>query len=112
MLWWQQAFRSLQPNRSIDILQIMAKGSKDKEFILKLLTRAGIAVNGTDPRDIQIHNEDFYPRVFRQLYLGLGESYMDGWWDAERLDEFFFKTIRADLEDELKNWRLAFHFIK
>jgi cyclopropane-fatty-acyl-phospholipid synthase len=90
----------------------MAKGSKDKEFILKLLTRAGIAVDGTDPWDIQIHNEDFYPRVFRQLYLGLGESYMDGWWDVERLDQFFYKTIRADLEEELKNWRLALHFLK
>jgi cyclopropane-fatty-acyl-phospholipid synthase len=86
--------------------------NKEKEIILDLAARAGIVVNGNDPWDIQVHNEDFYPRVFRQVYLGLGESYMDGWWDAPRLDEFFFKTIRANLESELKNWRLAMHFAK
>jgi cyclopropane-fatty-acyl-phospholipid synthase len=26
--------------------------------------------------------------------LGLGESYMDGWWDCERLDIFFHKVAR------------------
>jgi cyclopropane-fatty-acyl-phospholipid synthase len=85
---------------------------KDEQIITDLAARAGIIINRKEPWDIQVHNDDFYPRVMRQLYLGLGESYMDGWWDCERLDEFFFKTIRADLEDELKNWRLALHFLK
>src|ERR1700685_2091175 len=85
---------------------------KEKELIVKLAARAGVVIDGTEPWDIKVHNEDFYPRVFRELYLGLGESYMDGWWDCKQLDEFFFKTIRADLEDELKTWRLAVHFFK
>jgi cyclopropane-fatty-acyl-phospholipid synthase len=85
---------------------------KEKELVTDLAARAGVIVNGAEPWDIQVHNEDFYGRVIQQLYLGLGESYMDGWWDCARLDEFFFKTIRADLEDELKNWKLAARFLK
>ena len=33
--------------------------------------------------------------------LGLGESYMDGWWECERLDIFFHKVLRAGLEKQL-----------
>jgi len=85
---------------------------KDKEIITGLAARAGVIVDGENPWDIQVHNEDFYSRILKQLYLGLGESYMDGWWDCAQLDEFIFKTIRADLEDDLKNWRLVLHFAK
>ena len=31
--------------------------------------------------------------------LGLGESYMDGWWDCEALDEMCCRAIRARLEE-------------
>lgn len=30
-----------------------------------------------------IHNPEFYDRVMSQGSLGLGESYMEGWWDAK-----------------------------
>lgn len=96
----------------IENMAIQQRNEKDKELIVKLAARAGVVIDGDEPWDIKVHNKDFYARVFRELYLGLGESYMDGWWDCERLDEFFAKTIRADLEDELKNWRLAVHFLK
>jgi cyclopropane-fatty-acyl-phospholipid synthase len=85
--------------------------TKAKEIIVQLAARAGVTVDGKNPWDIQVHNEDLYPRILKNPYLGLGESYMDGWWDCPRLDEFFFKVLRADLEDELKNWRVAAHYI-
>ena len=59
---------------------------KGKAFIVDLAAKARVTVNGTNPWDIQVHNEDFYPRVTQQAQLGLGESYMDGWWDCEQLD--------------------------
>jgi cyclopropane-fatty-acyl-phospholipid synthase len=89
----------------------MAK-TQAKEIIVDLAARAGITINGNEPWDIQVHNEDLYPRVLRNPYLGLGESYMDGWWDCPRLDEFFFRVLRANLDDELKNWRMAAHYLK
>jgi cyclopropane-fatty-acyl-phospholipid synthase len=83
-----------------------------KAVITDLAAKAGVVVNGTHPWDVQVHNDDFYPRVMQQLYLGLGESYMDDWWDCERLDEFFFKVLRADLDKELMNWTMAVHYLK
>ena len=84
----------------------------EKEIIIDIAARVGVSIDDHNPWDIQVHNEDFYPRVMRQIHLGLGESYMDGWWDCERLDEFFFKVLRADLDKELRNWRIGAHFLK
>ncbi|MES2226113.1 MAG: cyclopropane fatty acyl phospholipid synthase [Patescibacteria group bacterium] len=75
-----------------------------KNQIQKLLDKAGITINGSNPWDIQVHDERFYGRVIRQGLLGLGESYMDGWWDVPELDQFFYKAIRAQLEGEVQPW--------
>ena len=73
-----------------------------KSFIHELLTSAGISINGPNPWDIQVHNEAFYNRALRQPALGLGESYMDGWWDCAHLDDFFYRILHAKLEYQLK----------
>ncbi len=61
----------------------------------KLADNAGIHVDGDKPWDIQVHNSGLYGRVLRQGTLGLGESYMDGWWDCERLDEMVCRAMAA-----------------
>ena len=53
-----------------------------------LLDDAGVRIGGDRDWDLQVHDEQFYPRVLGQGSLGLGESYMDGWWDAASLDGF------------------------
>ncbi|QZN97437.1 cyclopropane fatty acyl phospholipid synthase [Symbiopectobacterium purcellii] len=63
-----------------------------------LLAIADIKINGSRPFDIRVRNPDFYKRVLREGSLGLGESYMDGWWECERLDCFFRRILRAGLE--------------
>lgn len=73
-----------------------------KTLASELLQSAGVDINGNKPFDIQIQNEDFYPRVLKQGSLGLGESYMDKWWDCQKLDAFFEKIISADLENKIK----------
>ena len=67
----------------------------------KILSHAGITVNGTKPYDIQVHNPDFFARAIREGSLGLGESYMDGWWDVKELDQFFDKVISANLDTKV-----------
>jgi cyclopropane-fatty-acyl-phospholipid synthase len=62
-----------------------------------ILATAGINVNGSAPWDLQVHDDRFYRRVLTQGTLGLGESYMDGWWDCDQIDEFIFRALRADL---------------
>ncbi|MBX9298113.1 cyclopropane fatty acyl phospholipid synthase [Chromobacterium piscinae] len=77
-----------------------------RAIIEEMLAAAGVAVNGSRPFDIQVKNPQFYRRVLRQGSLGLGESYMDGWWECERLDAFFQRVMRAGLEHRLpRRWR-------
>src|SRR6266850_1857515 len=68
-----------------------------KEKIRKELLKAGVTINGDKPWDIQIHDERLYGRVVLRGSVGLGEAYMDGWWDVKQLDEFFFRILRARL---------------
>lgn len=83
--------------------------SKEKQFIESLLSGTGIAINGVNPFDPQVHNENFYRRVLRQGSLGFGESYMDGWWDCENLDQFFCKVLAAKLDKRVRgSWNILF----
>jgi cyclopropane-fatty-acyl-phospholipid synthase len=73
----------------------------------ELLSLAGVKIDGTERWDIQVHNDNFYRRVLTQGSLGLGESYMDTWWDCEELDQFVYRIVRANLEDKVRgNWKL------
>lgn len=76
------------------------------EAVKALLTSAGIEVNGSRPWDPQVVDEGWYQRVLGERNLGLGESYMDGWWQCERLDEFFARILSMDIHREIVgNWR-------
>jgi cyclopropane-fatty-acyl-phospholipid synthase len=76
--------------------------AKYKKLTEEILGLAGVQINGSNPWDIQIHNEKFYKSVITEGELGLGESYMDGWWDVEKLDEFIYLIIRAKLDERIK----------
>lgn len=58
-----------------------------------VLDAADIKINGDNPWDIQVHQPQWYRRVLTQPSLGLGESYMDGWWDCNALDVFFYRLL-------------------
>jgi len=77
--------------------------AKYESLLKNLFALAGIEVNGSNPWDIQVHDQRFYKRVITEVELGLGESYMDGWWDVEKLDEMICRVIRADLQNKLKH---------
>ncbi|NBB78081.1 MAG: cyclopropane fatty acyl phospholipid synthase [Verrucomicrobia bacterium] len=63
-----------------------------------LLSDADVRIGGDRPWDTQVHDDRFYARVLADVSLGLGEAYMDGWWDAEALDQFFYQVLRQDLD--------------
>lgn len=79
-----------------------------KSVVTELLRVAGVRVNGNNPWDIKIHNDQFYVRALNQGSLGLGESYMDGWWDCDALDDLFTRLALADIESKIrKNFYLS-----
>ncbi len=65
----------------------------------RLLARADIQIGGPRPWDIQIHDMRLAERVLAGGSLGLGESYMDGWWVCQALDAFFDRVLRARLDE-------------
>lgn len=76
------------------------------------LEKAGVAINGARPWDIQVHDRRWFRRVLLEKNLGLGESYMDGWWDCSQLDEAVCRLLRGGLEDQVKGGlRYLRHFV-
>ncbi len=71
---------------------------KFRAAVERSLARAGIEVGGPRPWDITVNNESFYRRVALGGSLGLGESYVDGCWDCQRLDGFFSRVLQAGLD--------------
>ena len=77
-----------------------------ERMVRDLLARAGIEVGGRAPHDLVVHDRRFYARVARDGALGLGESYVDGWWDCPALDQMITRIHRARLPGAVrKNWR-------
>ncbi|MDZ7722316.1 MAG: class I SAM-dependent methyltransferase [candidate division KSB1 bacterium] len=86
---------------------------REELLFRNLLEKADIRVNGDRPFDIRVNHPDFYRRVLAKGSIGLGESYMDGWWDCEQLDEFINQVIRADLPSQIKgNLSLFWHVLR
>lgn len=76
--------------------------SELKAWVEKTLALADVHINGQRPWDITVHNDGLYARIARFGTLGLGEAYMDGWWDAPALDQFFYNILIANLGDQVK----------
>src|SRR6201981_518697 len=72
--------------------------SRAQDVITNLLASADIRINGGRPWDIKVHDRRFFSRALASGTLGFGESYMDGWWDCDALDEMCCRAIRAGLE--------------
>jgi cyclopropane-fatty-acyl-phospholipid synthase len=78
----------------------MAHG-RQEALVKEVLGRAGITIGGDSPFDMQVHDGRVYGRVVRDGVLGLGESYMDGWWDCQALDQFFDRVLRSNPPEKM-----------
>jgi len=84
-----------------------------ERVIRELFSSAGVQIDGENPWDIRIHDKKAYRRFLCEGALGFGESYMDGWWDCDRVDECVDKLLRVDIEESVKrNWELVLHVLK
>lgn len=62
---------------------------------------AGVHFNGKQPWDIQVNDAATYQRILAEGSLGLGESFVDGQWDAKQVDELITRLLRARLDRKL-----------
>ena len=63
--------------------------------IEELLNLAGVAIDGHAPTDIRVVDPRLYSRILAHGSLGLGEAYMDGWWDTPDLGWVWCVVRRA-----------------
>jgi len=75
---------------------------KSKYAIQQILDLADVHIDGHRPWDIQVRNQKFFERVLAEGSLALGESYMDGWWNCEALDQLFDRIMSAYLDRQAK----------
>jgi cyclopropane-fatty-acyl-phospholipid synthase len=85
--------------------------SRFRARLESLLAACGIDVDGPNAWDIQVHHEDFYSRVLADGSLGLGESYMEGWWDVRDLDGFIYRLFAGNADERVRTWRNAFAWL-
>ena len=78
------------------------KTTSPERLIPEIFASADVEVNGSRPWDIQVHHHLFYKRLAAGGSMALGESYMDGWWDCEALDQFFARILRFRLDHQAK----------
>lgn len=64
-------------------------------YVRREFERSGITINGSSVYDIQVHDSRTYRELALNGSLGLGESYMKGYWSVERLDLFIEKLFRS-----------------
>jgi cyclopropane-fatty-acyl-phospholipid synthase len=77
--------------------------SKSRQAIESILQGTGVAIDGPNPWDVQVHDESFFRQALWRGSLGVGESYVEGLWDCAQLDEMLFRVFRAAAEQRFQS---------
>ncbi|MGO2149272.1 class I SAM-dependent methyltransferase, partial [Halomonas sp.] len=86
--------------------------SSSHRFAASLMAQADIQFNGDRPWDMQLKAPGVIENALARGNLGLGESYMQGDWDCDRLDVFFTRLLRAQLHQRIKPTQLIYHALR
>src|SRR4051812_12281235 len=87
--------------------ETVRRRSDAEAIVTELFGLAGVTIGGSQPGDVQVKDPRFYERLLRDASIGLGESYMDEWWETDALDVFITKILRANLRQKIQgSWRL------
>jgi len=102
----ETAIRSQAVRIRARLLEVSMRLDSQRRKIKSILAAADIHINGGRPWDLQVYDKRLYGRILAEGTLGVGESYMDGWWDCPALDQLICRAIRAKLDNKLRPWRL------
>lgn len=78
-------------------------------LVEELLAHADVEIGGNRPWDIRLLADGVPERVLAQGNLGLGDSYMEGQWECDELDQFFARVMRSHIDEKIHPSRLVFH---
>lgn len=87
--------------------------AQSERIMIRLFEEADVRVDGARPQDMHVHDKRVYTRILTNGLLGFGESYMDGQWDCEALDQLTAKLLRADIDKKVRaNWSDVLHVLR
>jgi cyclopropane-fatty-acyl-phospholipid synthase len=93
--------------RVLPMVRVPDRAADAEAVVRELFELADIQIGGHRPGDIRVKNPKFYERLLRDASIGLGESFMEDWWDTDALDVMIDKVMRADLKRKIAgSWRL------
>jgi len=82
-----------------------------QKYIRKRVKRKGMGRQGV--ANMVVHNELVYQRIVCDGTLGLAESYMEGWWDCEKVDELFVWFLKSGMYNEMTMpWDRLIHYLE
>lgn len=90
------------------------QSGKPPAVLREIAASAGVSFNGDAPWDIQVYDPLTYERILTGGSLGFGEAFMDGMWDAKRLDQLFHRLLHNDVNETIRGlarWRLLPHLL-
>ena len=107
-----QVMKTLSPRPTRNAL-LRSVDAQSEQIMVRLFEDADIRVDGARPHDMQVHDRSLYTRILTNGSLGFGESYMDGQWDCDALDELIVKLLRAEIDKKVRaNWSNVFHVLR
>jgi cyclopropane-fatty-acyl-phospholipid synthase len=87
--------------------RVAPRVQREERLFRELLERVGIEIGGANPWDVRVRDPGFYTRVLRGGSLGLGESYVDGAWECDALDQCIDRILRGQLDRQFRSSRSA-----
>lgn len=83
---------------------LFATSSREERVVSALFDRLGVKVGGSGTDDMRVNAPEFYRRLLSDPELELGETYMDGLWDSNRIDSLTFKLLSYHRDNGLKSY--------
>ena len=93
--------------RFMPAIQMPTRSVDAEAIVREVFGLANVEIGGTAPGDIRVSDPRFYERVLRDASIGIGEAYMDEWWESDQLDVTIYKMMRANLKQKITgSWRM------
>jgi cyclopropane-fatty-acyl-phospholipid synthase len=64
-----------------------------KRVVSSLFEKAGVKIGESNDADLVVHDPSFFNDVLLRGSLGFGDSYIEGKWDSDKIDEVVFKIL-------------------
>ena len=84
-------------------METQIKPVKSPDLFNTLLKSRGIIAGQNSTSDIRIKHKGVFERILTKGTLGMGESYMDGWWESDHLDDVAYKLCLGEPDLSFKD---------